>query len=332
MRIACLGAGNWGTTLAILLAEKGHSIRLWEYRRDLAEEMAKRRENRLYLPSFRLPESIAVTHDLNTAVESAEILLLAVPCQTVRSICRQLGECKLQVRYLVSGVKGIEKESLRRVSEIIGEELPVLSGSSYATLSGPSLALEVAWRRPTSVVIASTSLDMAREMQEVFSAPFFRVYASEDVVGVELAGALKNIVALAAGICDGLGLGMNTKGALITRGLAEIARLGEALGGKRITFAGLSGMGDLITTCTSPLSRNRRVGEALARGKQLEDILREMVMVAEGVPTAQAGQELARRHGIPMPITDAVCKVLFEGKPPSQAVEELMMRKLKVED
>ena len=332
MRIACLGAGNWGTTLAILLAEKGHAVRLWEFRREIAEEIAERRENRLYLPTFRLPESVSITHHLNIAVESAEVLLMAVPCQTVRSVCRQLAECKVQARYLVSGMKGIERESLRRVSEIVGEELPIVGGSNYAALSGPSLALEVARKLPTSVVIASTSLDTAREMQEVFSAPFFRVYASEDVVGVELAGALKNIVALAAGICDGLGLGMNTKGALITRGLAEIARLGEALGGKRITFAGLSGMGDLITTCTSPLSRNRRVGEALAKGKKLEDILQEMVMVAEGVPTAQAGQELARRYGIPMPITDAVCDVLFDGKPPKQAVEELMMRKLKVED
>lgn len=332
MRIGCLGAGNWGTTLAILLAEKGHSVRLWEYRKDLAEEIAKWRENRLYLPAIGLPESIAVTNDLSIAVESAEMLLLAVPCQTVRLVCRQLAGCRMQARYLVSGVKGIERESLRRVSEIVGEELPVLSGSNYTALSGPSLALEVARKLPTSVVVASPSLETARQMQEVFSAPFFRVYASEDVVGVELAGALKNIVALAAGICDGLGLGMNTKGALITRGLAEIARLGEALGGRRITFAGLSGMGDLITTCTSPLSRNRRVGEALAKGRKLEDILQEMVMVAEGVPTAQAGQELARRHGILMPITDAVCDVLFGGKPPSQAVEELMMRKLKVED
>jgi glycerol-3-phosphate dehydrogenase (NAD(P)+) len=327
-----LGAGNWGTTLAILLAEKGYAVRLWEYRKDLAQELAKHRENRLYLPSFRLPDSVEVTSDLKIATESAETLLLVVPCQTVREVCRGLAECKVQARYLVSAVKGVERETLRRVSEIIAEELPAVSGPHCAVLSGPSLALEVAQKLPASVVIASTSLDTARQMQQVFSVPSLRVYASEDVVGVELAGALKNIVALAAGICDGMGLGMNTKGALITRGLVEIARLGEALGGKRTTFAGLSGMGDLITTCASPLSRNRRVGEALAKGKKLDDILREMVMVAEGVPTAQAGQKLARRHNIPMPITDAVCEVLFEGKPPSQAVEELMMRKLKVED
>ncbi|MFH1010815.1 MAG: NAD(P)H-dependent glycerol-3-phosphate dehydrogenase [bacterium] len=332
MRIACLGAGNWGTTLAILLTEKGFTVSLWEYRRELAEEMNRTRENRLYLPGVRLPESVIITHELGEALADADVILLTVPCQVVRAVCRQIAECRPRARYLVSGVKGIESASLQRVSEIVSDELPAFAAERYAILSGPSLAPEVVRRLPTSVVVASTSLETAQRMQEIFSTSYFRVYASEDVVGVELAGALKNIIALAAGICDGLGLGMNTKGALITRGLAEIARLGEALGGRRSTFAGLSGMGDLITTCASPLSRNRRVGEALARGRKLDQILQEMVMVAEGVPTTQAGRELAHRHGIPMPITEAVYGVLFEGKEPHQAVEELMVRKLKVED
>jgi glycerol-3-phosphate dehydrogenase (NAD(P)+) len=332
VRVACLGAGNWGTTLAILLAEKGSAVSLWEYQRELAEELKRTRENRLYLPGIRLPESIIVTNDLEEALRNAEILMLALPCQAVRSACRQMARYSPEAKYLVSGVKGIETTSLQRVSEIIGEELPALSGSHYAVLSGPSLASEVARRLPTSVVIASENLETAQRLQRIFSTSYFRVYANDDVVGVELAGALKNIIALAAGICDGLDLGMNSKGALITRGLAEIGRLGETLGGRRATFAGLSGMGDLITTCASPLSRNRRVGEALARGGKLDKILQEMVMIAEGVPTAQAGRELAHRHSIPMPITEAVCDVLFKGKSPRKAVEELMLRKLKVED
>ncbi len=330
MNIACLGAGNWGTTLAILLAEKQLSVRLWEYRKDLAEELAKHRENRLYLPGVRLPDSITVTHRLDEALQDADMILLVVPCQVARSVCRQVAAHPLHARFLVSAVKGIELKSLKRVSQIVTEELP--AEISYGVLSGPSLANEVAQKLPASVVIASQRLENAREMQEIFFTAYFRVYASEDVVGVELAGALKNIIALAAGICDGLELGMNTKGALITRGLVEIAKLGETLGGKRVTFAGLSGMGDLITTCTSPLSRNHRVGEALAKGRKLDEILDEMVMIAEGVPTAQAALELAQRHGIAMPITKAICQVLFEGKAPRQAVEELMLRKLKVED
>jgi len=332
VRVACLGAGNWGTTLAILLTEKGFAVSLWEYRRELAEETRRTRENRVYLPGVRLPDSIAITHELPEVLADAELILLTVPCQVVPDVCRQMSEYRLRAQYLVSGVKGIEISSLQRVSEIVSDKLPFLAQERYAVLSGPSLAPEVARRLPTSVVVASASLETAQRMQQIFSMNYFRVYASEDVVGVELAGALKNIIALAAGICDGLKLGMNTKGALITRGLAEIARLGEALGGKRTTFAGLSGMGDLITTCASPLSRNRRVGEALARGRKLEQILQEMVMVAEGVPTTQAGRELAHLHNIPMPITEAVYGVLFEGKEPHQAVEELMVRKLKVED
>lgn len=332
MHIACLGAGNWGTTLAILLAEKGIDVRLWEYRKELAEELARRRENRLYLPTIQLPDSIVVTHQLEYALAEADSILLVVPCQVVRSVCRQIAKHTLSAQSIISAVKGIEKTSLQRVSEIVRSELSEHPEISYAVLSGPSLATEVAQKLPASVVIASEDIEAARQIQEMFSTAYFRVYASEDVVGVELAGALKNIVALSAGICDGLGLGMNIKGALITRGLVEIARLGEALGGKRVTFSGLSGMGDLITTCNSPLSRNWRVGEALAKGNKLEEILEEMVMVAEGVPTAQAGRELARHHGISMPITEMVCAVLFEGKPPRQAVEELMLRKLKVED
>jgi len=330
MNIACLGAGNWGTTLAILLAEKQLSVRLWEFRKDLAEELAKHRENRLYLPGIKLPDSILVTHRLDEALQNADMILLVVPCQVTRSVCRQVVAHSIKARFLVSAVKGIELKSLKRVSQIVAEELP--ANISYGVLSGPSLANEVAQKHPASVVIASQRLEMAQRMQETFFTRYFRVYASADVVGVELAGALKNVIALAAGICDGLGLGMNTKGALITRGLVEIAKLGETLGGKRVTFAGLSGMGDLITTCNSPLSRNHRVGEALAKGRKLDEILQEMVMTAEGVPTAQAALELAQRHGIAMPIAKAVCQVLFEEKAPRQAVEELMLRKLKVED
>jgi glycerol-3-phosphate dehydrogenase (NAD(P)+) len=331
MRIAILGGGNWGTTLALLLNKSGHQIRLWEFDEPQAELVAQTRKNERYLPGYPIPEAIFVTSQIHDAMQGAEICILAIPTQVCRSVLKSIN--KLTGRMIVlSLIKGIEQSSLHRVSEICQEELEDFDLKNYCTLSGPTIAPEVASGLPTSAVVASKSPETAELIQKAFSTSAMRLYTSEDIVGVEMAGALKNVMALAAGISDGMQLGYNTKGALLTRGLAEISRLGEALGGKRQTFSGLSGIGDLITTCTSPVSRNRTVGERIGRGETLQQILNEMVMVAEGVWTARAARELAKQNNVNVPITDAVCQVLFEGVPQKSALNNLMTRDLKVED
>jgi glycerol-3-phosphate dehydrogenase (NAD(P)+) len=331
VKLAVLGAGNWGTTVALLLSRAGHDVALWEFDRDQAKLVAASRVNEKFLSGYVLPDSMLVTSDLSAALAGVEICLLSVPAQTCRSVLKAVGSFRMGT-IIVSLMKGIERDSLLRISEICSRELQGFDLSCYGVISGPTIAPEVAAGLPTSAVVASVSRETSARVQKEFSSRGLRLYTSEDVVGVELAGALKNVVALAAGMCDGMGLGANTKGTLLTRGLAEITRLGVAMGGNRQTFSGLSGIGDLITTCSAPQSRNRTVGERIGRGESPSDVLKSMVMVAEGVWTARAALDLARNHRVEMPITQAVCRVLEEGKDPRQAVDELMVRNLKAED
>ncbi len=330
--IAVLGAGSWGTALAILLAEHGdHDVRLWEFRPDAAGKLAEERENREFLPGAPFPDPLRVTNDLREALEGTEGALIVVPSQFVRSALERI-DWDVSDKLWIGASKGIENRTLMRMSEVATEVLGEGIRERYVALSGPSHAEEVARKLPTTVVAACPDLDHARRVQTWFSGPTFRVYASDDIVGVELGGSLKNTIALGTGICDGLGFGDNTRGALITRGLAEIARLGVRLGGRPETFAGLSGMGDLITTCTSPHSRNRYVGEQLGKGRTLEEILSSMHMVAEGVETTRAVHRLSRKAEVEMPISEQVYRVLFEGASPRKAVQQLMTRSLKVEN
>jgi glycerol-3-phosphate dehydrogenase (NAD(P)+) len=331
LKIAVLGAGNWGTTMALLLHRTGHQVALWEFDRAQADFVSRTRENAKFLPGQRIPDPIRVTSVLNEAMEGVQIALLAVPTQVSRSVLSAIGGLP-SGGIIVSLMKGIERETLDRVSMICLQEIEGFDLSRFAVISGPTIAPEVASGLPTSAVVASSSAETARFIQKHFSSAGLRLYTSDDVIGVELAGALKNVIALAAGICDGLQLGYNIKGALLTRGLREISRLGTMLGGNRQTFSGLSGLGDLVTTCTSPSSRNHYVGEHIGRGEAVADVLKNMVMVAEGVWTARAAKELAARHGVEMPITEAVCRVLDDGKDPRTVLGELMLRNLKAED
>lgn len=332
-RFCILGAGSWGTALAIMLAqhEEGHSVRLWEFRPDAARQLESDRENREFLPGAQFPDSLEISSDLAHSLEDAEAVLLVVPAQVVRQVLQQIPAEQLGNAILIGAAKGIEQGSLQRMSEVVADVYGEAILDRYISFSGPSHAEEVARGIPTTVVAAGRVLDVARTVQHWMSGPAFRVYASDDVVGVELGGALKNIIALASGVCDGLGFGDNTRGALMTRGLHEITRLGVDLGGQRETFAGLSGMGDLITTCTSQHSRNRYVGEQLGRGRTLESILNTMTMVAEGVTTTRAAVDLANRQKVDMPIASKVAEILFEGHNAREAVIELMTRSLKVE-
>jgi glycerol-3-phosphate dehydrogenase (NAD(P)+) len=326
-RVAVLGAGSWGTTLAIHLAEAGHEASLWGNERDELERMAVERENRKFLPGIHLPDGVKVRAELEPALANAEILLFVVPSQVVREVAvRVAGAGGRGIPVIAS--KGLEQGSLKRLSEVVSE---AFGDPAPVVLTGPSHAEEVSRGIPTSVVAASVDEERARQIQSLCSTPRFRVYRNADVVGCETAAALKNVIALAAGVCDGVGFGDNTKGALLTRGLAEIARLGVAIGGRRETFFGLAGMGDLIATATSRHSRNRGVGERLGRGESLEQVLGAMVMVAEGVFTARAARDLGRRHGVELPITEQVCEMLFEGRSPRAALEALMKRDLKEE-
>jgi glycerol-3-phosphate dehydrogenase (NAD(P)+) len=331
MRITLLGAGSWGTTLGVLLEGNGHDVSMWEFFPDAAREMAERRQNVPMLPGVHIPESILITSNIGEALTSAEMVLFVVPTTAVRSTARAAAPFIEAASVIANASKGIEQGTTDRISEVLTEELPGAIEGKTVTLSGPSHAEEVSTRTPTAVVAACPEIAQAEAVQQVFSTDRFRVYTNTDQIGVELAGSLKNVIAVAAGVLDGLGHGDNTKGALMTRGLAEISRLGVALGADPLTFAGLSGMGDMITTCTSRHSRNRFVGEQIGRGKSLDEVLSEMVMVAEGVNTIQSGSELATKAGIEMPITEAMRQVLFEGKAPEQAITELMTRDLKPE-
>lgn len=328
---AVIGAGSWGTTLANLLAEKGCPVVLWCYEKSLAKELADLRENRVYLPGIRLCDGLKITSSLEEAVQDKKYLIIAVPSHVFRSVVGQMKPFLNEPAVVVTVSKGIENETLLTMTGVLEEILPPGWGESICALSGPSFAREVSQKVPTAVTVAAKKEEVAREVQHLFATPYFRVYRSTDCKGVELGGALKNVIALAAGICDGLGFGTNTRAALITRGLAEISRLGIKLGAKPLTFAGLAGMGDLVLTCTGDLSRNRNVGLKLGQGRKLSEILGQMKMVAEGVKTTFSAHALAKKVQVEMPIVEQVYKVLYEDKDPKQAVNELMSRDLKEE-
>lgn len=329
-RVTILGAGAWGLAVSRLLTLKGCEITLWEYDPDDYRRLVTSRANPRKLPSFHLDDRVVLTDDLPGSLARTNVVIVAISAQHVKSVARHFNEHLDAGAVIVNLAKGIEGGALRRMSEVIAEESGVPLGQ-IVTLSGPSHAEEVVQDMPTTVVAASESIDLAARIQELFSVGNFRVYLSEDVIGVELGGSLKNIIAIAAGIADGLSLGDNTKGALITRGLAEITRLGLALGAHAETFAGLSGLGDLVTTCFSHFSRNRHVGERIGRGEKLPQVLAGMTQVAEGVETTRSGRELARRHRVEMPITEEVYRMLFEDKDAREALGNLMGRKLRAE-
>lgn len=328
MRVCVLGGGSWGTALGAHLARSGHAVSLWLREPSIGQDINERRENRVYLPGVQLPEGLRATMDLSEAVAEAETVFIVIPSEFCRAVCSRLRPTIPAGAAVVSATKGIELDTLKRMTEVAAEEVP---GHRLAVLSGPSFALEVAREQPTAVVVASGELAVAESVQRIVSSRTFRAYSSDDVVGVELAGALKNVIAIAAGVVDGLGYGHNTGAALITRGLAEVTRLAVALGGRADTLSGLAGLGDLVLTCTGALSRNRRIGQALGRGLSLAEASRETTMIAEGVRTTLAACALSERTGVEMPIAWQMRAVLHEGKPPREAVHELMLRSLKRE-
>ncbi len=329
-QVAVIGAGSWGTTMAICLADKGTPVHLWDRRPERARKMNEDRINAQYLPGAALPPSIEVTSDLEAAVSNNKVIVMAVPSHAMREVCQAISGWIRPDHYFITLSKGIENDTLKRMSEIISEILRV-PAERIATLSGPSHAEELSRKIPTAVVVASVSLDTARRARELFRSDYLRVYSSNDITGVEVGGALKNVIAIAAGICDGAGFGDNTKAALLTRALAEITRCGLVLGARAETFAGLSGMGDLIVTCMSRHSRNRFVGEQIGRGLSLDEVLAKMTMVAEGIKTTRSVHQLAKKVQVEMPIAEEVYQVLFHNKKPQKGVYDLMTRDPKEE-
>lgn len=330
--IGVLGAGGWAVAVANLLCGKGLEVRIWEFDRAACENLKKSRKLPSKLPGITLDERILVTNDIAESVYGADFVCCVVPSQNLRSASGRLRDIGLHRKPIfINLAKGIEVGSLKRMSEVLAEELPERMRTGISTLSGPSHAEEVARGIPTAVTAAADSLELAEEVQSLFFTPVFRVYTSTDLIGVELAGSLKNVIALAAGMLDGLGLGDNTRGALLTRGLAEITRLGVALGADPLTFSGLSGIGDLVTTCLSRHSRNRFVGEQIGRGRKLSAVMAKMTMVAEGVATTRSAHALALEKNVDMPITREVYRVLFDDKKPGQAIADLMSRDPKPE-
>ncbi|MEW9674705.1 NAD(P)H-dependent glycerol-3-phosphate dehydrogenase [Lentibacillus sp. L22] len=324
-KVAVLGAGSWGTALSIVLADKGHDVRLWTHRKEQADAINTTHKNEKYL-EIMIPEKIIAYHDLQQAIQDVSAIILVVPTKAIREVCSQLDTLLEEKVTLIHASKGIEPESLKRVSEMIAEEMSQYKNDDIVVLSGPSHAEEVAKRQPTTVTVSSLNEKNACVAQDLFMSDTFRVYTSTDVIGVELGGALKNIIALGAGISDGLGYGDNAKAALITRGLAEIARLGASLGANPLTFLGLPGVGDLIVTCTSVHSRNWRAGNLLGKGNKLDQVLSQMGMVVEGVRTAKAAYQFAQKQEIEMPITAGIHKILFEDAKPKDVVDQLMNR------
>lgn len=330
--VAIIGAGAWGTALAIQAARAGHAPRLWVFEPELLALLRETHENPWYLPGVRLPDAVTAVGTLAEAAAGVNLVIVAVPSHVARHVVTDLAPYLEGAVRVVSAAKGIEDERLARMSEVLTEVLPERQRSRIAVLSGPTFALEVAQGRPTAAVLASADPGLGRELQGALATPTFRLYTQRDVIGVELGGALKNVMAIAAGIADGLDLGLNARAALLTRGLAEITRLGVALGAHARTFAGLAGLGDLILTCTGPLSRNRSLGLALAQGSSLGEWQAGTRAVAEGVRTARAALELARRVGIEVPITAEVGAVLFGGKSPRAALSSLLSREARPEE
>lgn len=327
-RCAVIGAGAWGTALADLLARSGHDVLLWAREPDVVASVNEQHRNDRFLAGAALDPSLRATGSVEEAVTGAQVVTYVPPSHVLRDLLRQHAALVPADATVVVASKGIERDSLAIMTDVASEEL---SRDDVVALSGPSFAAEVAQRQPTAVVAAAARAASAARVQQVFSTDRFRVYTHDDVVGVELGGSLKNVMAVATGIAEGLGLGFNSRAALITRGLAEMTRLGVALGAQQATFAGLAGMGDLVLTCTGSLSRNRSVGMEIGQGRTLDEVLAGRETVAEGVGTARSAAALARRHGVEMPIVDAVCGILFDDEPPARAIERLMRRDLRSE-
>jgi glycerol-3-phosphate dehydrogenase (NAD(P)+) len=331
MKISVLGAGGWGTTLAILLHYNGHNVTLWEYKKSYARHLLKKRINTDYLPGIKIPKEILITPDIEESTENKNLIVMAVPSQFLRGVVSDIDFHQIKNSILVSVSKGIENKSLMTMSQMLKNVFPHVDKNQIGVISGPSHAEEVSKRIPTAVVAASSDLETSKAIQAAFITSYFRVYASTDILGVELGGAFKNIIAIGAGIIDGAGFGDNTKAAIMTRGVAEISRLGLAMGAQPETFAGLSGMGDLIVTCMSRHSRNRFVGEQIGKGKKLKQILNSMDQIAEGVETTRSANQLAAKIEVETPITNEVYKILFEDKDPVKATTDLMTRDMKTE-
>ena len=330
-KVVILGAGSWGTALAMVLAGNNHDCLLWSHRTDQSNEINELHTNKKYLPNTILPSNLKATSDFEEAIKYASIIVIAVPTKAIREVCQDMNAHLTEKKLFVHVSKGIEPDSLKRISEMISDEISAEKVDAIVVLSGPSHAEEVVLQHPTTVTVASENMIAAKKVQDLFMNNYFRVYTNDDVIGVEIGAALKNVIALAAGIVDGLGYGDNAKAALITRGLAEISRLGISLGAQPYTFSGLTGMGDLIVTCTSVHSRNWRAGNMLGKGLTLEKVLDEMGMVVEGVRTTKAAYQLAKKQQVDMPITEALYSVLFENIKPKEAVDILMHRTKKHE-
>lgn len=326
--VGVMGAGSWGTALALLLHSNGHQVTVWSINEEEVEMLSKEREHKSKLPGVKIPEDMVFTSDMETAIKEKDFLVLAVPSAFTRGTARRMKPFVGERQIIVDVAKGIEEDTLMTLSQQIEEEIPQ---ADVAVLSGPSHAEEVGRGLPTAVVIGAKTEETARYLQEMFMNHVFRVYISSDMLGMELGGALKNVIALAAGIADGMGYGDNTKAALITRGIAEIARLGVKMGGALESFTGLTGIGDLIVTCASVHSRNRKAGYLMGQGKTMEEAMAEVKMVVEGVYSAKAAAKLGKKYGEALPIVDKVNEVLFEGKDPKEAVDELMLRDSKAE-
>ncbi len=326
--ITVIGDGGWGTAIAILLNNKGSKVRIWSAFDEYASILDSTRENKKFLPGIIIPKQIIINSNADDAIDAADLIVVAVPSQYLRAVLSKFDKVKWTNKIIVSLTKGIENNTLKRPSEIIEE---ILGISNTVVLSGPTIVYEVVRGFPTAVVAASTDQDAAKLVQSVFMTETFRVYSETDLIGVELGGALKNIIAISAGICDGLGFGVNTKAGLLTRGLVEIARLGVKMGGRRETFTGLSGLGDLVTTCISSHGRNRWLGEEIGRGKKPMDALASTEMVVEGVATSKSARELAIKYNVEMPICQQIYYVLYENKDPKIALKDLMTRSAKLE-
>jgi glycerol-3-phosphate dehydrogenase (NAD(P)+) len=326
--ISVIGDGGWGTTIAILLAKKGYNVTLWGAFDQYTKAMQKNRYNPKFLPGIKFPRNLEVTSKMKSAINDKDLVVFAVPSKFARRVLKKMKRYDFKDKYFLNVTKGFDNTKLLLMNDVIKQELGKIN---FSVLSGPTIAVEVARGIPSTAVIASDKIKQAKELQHVLNTDTFRVYSNNDVIGVELGGSIKNIIAIACGVCDGLGFGSNTKAAILTRGLAEMTRLGKALGAKPKTFNGLSGLGDLVTTCVSPQSRNRSVGEKLGKGLSIKQILSKMDMVAEGVETVKGAHTLSQKLKVPMPITEEIYNIIYKHKKPSKAVEDLMTRRVKAE-